>query len=427
MSVTGFQASQPPRTLATVSEPIRAAAQALGPGPLSEEALRAHIAPLFSRVLASPGIYLANHSLGRPLNQTADDIREFADLWYRDMDDAWGPWLNEINAFRARLAVLCGLERADAVVPKSSAGAAFRSVLGAVRSGCPRLLATRGEFDSIDFILKVAAARGRAEVHWVEASAGRGEVAVFDEHAIASAISRVRPEIVIVSKICYATGQCLDLGPITAAAHDAGALMVVDAYHAVGVLNFDMEREGYDFAIGGVYKYLRGGPGPCFLAIHPRHLDESMQASSRLMPVDTGWFAKRDTFAFQRPESPEFSDGGDAWLESTPTPVLAFQARAGLQLTLAIGVERLRQYNLAQQSFLAEQLQEHRVPVRELPSRGAYLLVPHPEARALVQHMKSRGVIADARLGHVRLCPDILTTREEMRRASSLIAQAMKQ
>jgi kynureninase len=55
----------------TISESVAA----LGPGALTEEALRRHIFPLFSRSLAAPGIYLANHSLGRPLDQTEDDLR----------------------------------------------------------------------------------------------------------------------------------------------------------------------------------------------------------------------------------------------------------------------------------------------------------------------------------------------------------------
>jgi len=52
---------------------IELAVAALGTGPLSEAGLRAHVAPLFSRALArDPSrIYLANHSLGRPLDATA--------------------------------------------------------------------------------------------------------------------------------------------------------------------------------------------------------------------------------------------------------------------------------------------------------------------------------------------------------------------
>jgi kynureninase len=422
MAVTGHQAALPASELATISQEIRAAAASLGPGPLEEDALRRCITPLFSRVLKHEWIYLANHSLGRPLDQTASDILEFSDAWYSQMDDAWGPWLDEVNAFRARVAVIAGLSRADAVVPKSSAGHALRTVLGAVRNPRPRVLATRGEFDSIDFILKVAAARNRIELHLVEPGAD----GLFAEADIIRDIDTFRPDVVVVSKVCYATGQSLDLREIVACAHAQDALVVVDAYHAIGVMPFDMESHRYDFAIGGAYKYLRGGPGPCFLAIHPSHLHSSINAASgELVPLDTGWFAKKDTFAFQRPDQPEFSEGGDAWLESTPIPALAYQARAGLQLIIALSLDRLRDYNLSQQEFLAGQLRDRRVPLRELPSRGAYLLVPHHDTSTFITRLKSRGVIADARLGHVRLCPDILTTQDEMTRAAAIIAEVI--
>ena len=49
---------------------------ALAAGPLTEDAVRMHVAPLFSRVLAAhrDRVYLANHSLGRPLDATSDDV-----------------------------------------------------------------------------------------------------------------------------------------------------------------------------------------------------------------------------------------------------------------------------------------------------------------------------------------------------------------
>ena len=62
---------------------IEAAVAALGAGPLTEDAVRAHVTPLFSRVLSAQHdrIYLANHSLGRPLDATEDDVREGLALW----------------------------------------------------------------------------------------------------------------------------------------------------------------------------------------------------------------------------------------------------------------------------------------------------------------------------------------------------------
>src|SRR5256885_10013225 len=94
---------------------IAHAVAALGPGALNADAISQHIAPLFSRVLsANRGrVYLANHSLGRPLDATADDLAQAIGLWQSKLGDAWDDWLAEIGAYRGRLAKLLGAARPD--------------------------------------------------------------------------------------------------------------------------------------------------------------------------------------------------------------------------------------------------------------------------------------------------------------------------
>jgi len=63
---------------ASTVETIRAAIAQLGDAPLDEERVRRHVRPLFARVLheQSDRVYLANHSLGRPLDAVEQDVRE---------------------------------------------------------------------------------------------------------------------------------------------------------------------------------------------------------------------------------------------------------------------------------------------------------------------------------------------------------------
>jgi kynureninase len=156
--------------MTTNPESMPAVIAALGPGRLTEAGVRAHIAQLFSRVLdAQRGrIYLANHSLGRPLDATDDDVREGLALWYARLGGAWDEWGAEIAAHRARLAALAGAPRPDCIVPKTSAGQGLRAVLNRY-DRVPRVVATRGEFDSLDVILREYARRGRISLAFVEA------------------------------------------------------------------------------------------------------------------------------------------------------------------------------------------------------------------------------------------------------------------
>src|SRR5215469_14852801 len=151
------------------SDRIAEAVGALGTGPLTEAAIAAHVAPLFSRVLERrrSAIDLANHSLGRPLDATAFDVAEAIDLWQTRLGDAWDAWLAELDAYRSRLARLLGAPRADCVVPKTSAGQGLRAILNSYQR-VPRVIATRGEFDSIDVILRQYARRGRIALEFVE-------------------------------------------------------------------------------------------------------------------------------------------------------------------------------------------------------------------------------------------------------------------
>ena len=90
--------------------------------------LRQEIFPRFSRVLARDEIYLANHSLGRPPDRMAEDVRAALDTWYRDMDGAWATWIEGRERFRALTGRLVGVAK-NLVIPKTSAGQGLRAVL----------------------------------------------------------------------------------------------------------------------------------------------------------------------------------------------------------------------------------------------------------------------------------------------------------
>ena len=408
---------------------IQQAVADMGPGPLTESGIQTHISPLFRRVLAGDAqrgeIYLANHSLGRPLDRTGEDIAGALDLWYTGMDDAWGAWIEASDDYRARVARLIGRSRSDAVVPKTSAGQGLRAVLNALPNTTPNIVTTAGEFDSIDFTLRTYDRKHRASVKFVPCD----DKGLFCASDIIEAIGDTT-DLVVVSLAIFATGQLIEgVDEIVRAAHARGAIVALDAYHAAGVMPLDFDATGADFAFGGNYKYTRGGPGACWLAIADRHLREAGPApSGTLYTLDTGWFAKNDTFGYARPKAPELAEGGNAWLESTPPFLLPYQAKAGLELTEAIGLDRLREYNLRQQAVLAGALRDSGVEPRLIEPRGAFLLIPHPDAMEMCKRLKAAGLNTDARpcpsgkTAHVRMCPDPLTTEADLHKAANIAA-----
>jgi kynureninase len=398
----------------------------LGDAPITEDSLARHIWPLFSRVRERESrigqIYLANHSLGRPLDQTARDLAEFADTWYDRMDDAWDldAWMGELQRYRQSVAKLIGASDATCIAPKTSAGQGLRAVLNSLPQDRQiRVVATRGEFDSIDFILKAYVESGRAQVRWIEPEINEDGLPLFDSESIITAIEP-GVDLLVISMAVFNTGQLMpELDIAIGRAKEVRSLVLLDAYHAAGVVPIDFVALEADFMIGGSYKYTRGGPGACWLAVNPKHFDGPLRT------LDTGWFAKRDTFLYLRPETADRAAGGDAWLESTPPIVTYYQARAGLELTLGIGVDRLREYSLKQLEALRIGFVKQGVACfepKDPRQYGGFALVPSSDASELSNKLKLAGVNTDARGNFVRFGPDILNSFEEISRAASITA-----
>ena len=362
---------------------------------LDEDWLRANVWPRFSRALSRKEIYLANHSLGRPPDRMADDVRAAIDAWYRDMDGSWDLWLETRDKWRALTAKLVGAPRADCIVPKTSAGQGLRAVLNAL-PGKPRVATSDGEFDSIDFILRVYREQGKIEL----------KITPWQE------ISAEGADLVVISTVMFRTGEVVKhLPKLVHDAHARRALVMLDVYHHAGVIPLDLAVLEADFAIGGSYKYLRGGPGACWLYVRPGLVDS-------MRTLDTGWFAKKDVFSYLRPEPPEFGPGGDAWLESTPPVLGCFQALAGLEFTLEIGVDRLRAYSMEQKALLASLLPE---VIGADKHYGAFVTLKNKNAGELGAALEKKGIKTDVRGEYLRLCPDILNTRAEIERAAATL------
>ncbi len=393
---------------------------------LTESLIKQHIYPLFRVTLGEQKndhrIYLANHSLGRPLDRTMVDVMEGLNLWYANLDDSWEEfgWPLAMSRFQSLIADLIKLKCSDCVIPKSSAGQGLRAVLNSFPyDKVLNIVTTSGEFDSIDHILKAYESAGKAKITYVQSSLNEQQVPIISTNEIVSAISK-ETDLVVVSHVQFTTGQIIqNTESISQKAKECDSLFLIDAYHSFGVIPIDFESLDCDFMIGGSYKYVRGGPGACWLAIHPIQIEKGRRS------LDTGWFAKENPFEYLRPVPPKYGSGGNSWLESTPPVLTFYQALAGLELIQAIRVERLREYNLVQRTNLHEFLSKtgvsHFCP-EDLNQFGAFSLIQHKDAANRSAELKSaHGLVTDARSGFVRLGPDILNDFEELDRAANIL------
>ncbi len=107
--------------------------------------------------------------------------------------------------------------------------------------------------------------------------------------------------MVVLSHAYYQSGVVIDVPAIARRAHEAGALVVLDAYQTTGTYPYDVDALDVDVAAGGSHKWLCGGPGCGWMYVRP-----SLQP--RFRPMVTGWFAHRAPFAFEPPPI-DYADG----------------------------------------------------------------------------------------------------------------------
>ncbi len=105
------------------------------------------------------------------------------------------------------------------------------------------------------------------------------------------AVLRTGVRAVAVSAVQFQTGLRMPLAAISQLCRRWGALLVVDAIQAVGVVPLDMPALGIDALACGGHKWLGGVTGCGFVAIRA-------DVAVRLRPLVAGWTSHGDPFGF---------------------------------------------------------------------------------------------------------------------------------
>jgi len=267
----------------------------------------------------------------------------------------------------------------------------------------PRIVTTDGEFHSIrrqidrldeDGALAVIRVAARP----VETLAERLALSVDD-----------RTACVMVSSVLYETAEIVpDLGRLASVCDVRGAALLVDAYHHLNVVPFDLASMGLTdaFVTGGGYKYCQLGEGNGFLRVPPgRHM----------RPVLTGWFAEFAALDAPRVDQRvRYGPGAAAFGGATYDPTSHYRAAAVFDFHVQQGLtpDRLREISRRQVALLKSHFEAldlsadvaRVVPVPDA-MRAGFLAIRTRRAADLSRALRERGVFTDARGETLRLGP----------------------
>jgi kynureninase len=362
--------------------------------------------------------YLVSNSLGPMPRTVPGKLAEYARDWGELGVKAWsrGWWDQPVNVGN-EIAPLINAGDGE-VVMMPNVTIAQTAVLSAIDFPKDRdtIVMTELDFPSVRYAYEEMAKRLGARVVVVRSDDGL----TIDPEALLAAIDQ-RTRLVAVSHVLFRSAFVMDAEAICRHAHEMGALVSLDSFHAVGVIPVDVKKSGVDFLTGGVLKWLCGGPGGCFLYVSPGVRDE-------LRPALTGWQAHARPFEFE--DSMEYTTGAFRWLNGTPVIPALYVAAEGAKILRKAGIEAIREKSVRLTSRLiaaADRLGYRVNAPRDANRRGGTVALDVPNGYEVTQYLLSRDVLVDYRVGAgIRLAPHFFTREDEVDHAMEEISSSIE-
>ncbi|GAA3388400.1 kynureninase [Cryptosporangium minutisporangium] len=340
--------------------------------------------------------YLDGNSLGRPLLATRDHLVRFVDeTWGGRLIRAWNEgWTETPTTLGDTIGrVALGAAPGQTVVGDSTTVMLYKVARAALdaRPGRAEIVLDTENFPTDRYVLEGIAAERGATLRWIDADPSAGVTP-----AQVAAVVGPDTAMVVLSQVAYRSGYLADVSAITAIAHRAGALVIWDLCHSVGVVPVELDAWGVDFAVGCTYKYLNGGPGaPAFAYVASRLHDEARQ------PIQ-GWMGSADPFAMRPGYQP--ATGVRQFVSGTPPVLAMLPMRDMLDLIDEAGLDAIRRKSIALTEFVLELSDELLAPLdvrvstpRDAALRGGHVTLDHPDFQELVPLLWERGVVPDFR------------------------------
>jgi len=366
--------------------------------------------------LVAKRVYLDNAGAGPPPKSVIESMHSFLDEW-SSYGEKWDAWLLEIVKARELFAKLIGAGREEvACIPNVSSG------LGAIASALrlkpgQNVVVSELNFPTNVYIWHSMRQRGLlSEVRVLKAKDGQVPLSDF-EKAIDD-----RTAAVSLDYVSWINGCKENITSITRIAHSHGALMIADAFHAIGVMPVDVSRIGVDVLLCGTYKWLMGPHGTAFLYVNH-------EANGKLEPSFVGWHGVADSVvaralaseeAFGRPfELSRAEIAGDAtrfeW--GTWSVISVVGAKTALEFAL--------RYPPADREPLIEKVTDHLVdglrkrskritsPL-ERERRSGIITFEIDNAAKVARSLLEQGIVVAPRVNTLRVSPHFFNTKKEI-------------
>jgi kynureninase len=357
----------------------------------------------------------ARFRVGERLLFTGHSHQAWPDAGFEGQVEAWndaaeladGKWeraFARAGRVRAGFAQLLGAAPGEIALAESTHALVVRFLSALPLAERKRLITTDGEFHTLRRQLDRLAESG-----WLEVVRVPAEPVDSLADRLAAKVDRATAAV-LASSVLFETARVVPgLHRLLAACREAGAELLVDAYHHLNVVPFSLAGEGLAaaFVVGGGYKYCQLGEGNCFLRVPPGR--EAMR------PLVTGWFSEFERLSSLADGRVHYGEGPARWAGSTYDPTSHYRAARVFDFFGAEGLtpRLLRQVSQHQVGLLRERFDAldldpaviRRDRSVRLEGLGGFLALSSPRAGAISMELRARGVWTDFRGEILRFGP----------------------
>lgn len=352
--------------------------------------------------------YMVSNSLGAMPRAVFDSLHEYAATWAARGVRAWGEGWWEMNVETGNMIAEIIGAPPNTVSMHQNISIAQGILLSAFDYSGPRnkVVIESGIFPSVYYVLR-GMLPPHIELHMVESEDGGITVPV---EKIIDAIDE-RTLLVPVSHVLFRSAYILDVQAIIEKAHSVGAIVILDGYHAAGIVPFDVSTLNVDFYLAGVLKWMCGGPGGVFLYAREDHL-------KTVRPGLTGWMAHQRPFGFEVDDM-DWREDAFRFLNGTPAIPSLYANRPGIEIIKQVGVDNIRAKSLRQTELLITWAEDAEFDVnspRTLETRGGTVTIHPPHAYEVSRELLARNIVIDYRAqAGIRVSPHFYNTDDEIR------------
>ncbi len=349
--------------------------------------------------------YLISNSLGAMPRGVSAGLQAYADSWAQRGVRAWEEgWWEMAVGVGDKIAPLIGAAAGEISLHQNvtQTQAVIASCFD-FRGPRNKVVMTELEFPSIQYFYHEQRRFG-ARVELVPSA----DPVRFDLDAFLAAIDETTL-LVPVSLVLFRSSFIVNAKAIVEKAHRVGARVILDVFQGTGTIPFNVRELGVDFAVGGVLKWLCGGPGVAYLYVR-----EDLRAE--LKPALTGWIAHQRPFAFETGAIDRREDSF-RYLNGTPHIPALYACQPGLDILNQVGINAIRAKSVQMTTRLIEGAKARgwRVNTPDTASeRAGTVSVECPHAVEVCRELLAREILVDYRpKAGIRISPHFYNKLEE--------------